>query len=164
MESSGVPDGLNLSGTPLNACILNAMNFIPEYRSRNKIQNLNVVFVTDGASNHCSYRYKEGDRDYDYEPSFSDANIMFVDPITKKQFRLNDYGRDCMSRTNILIDMLKDRTQCNILGFYITGSNTIKRQDMWWKPFRMIIMMRFVEVSGKTSLQFLNHVDTMIIM
>lgn len=128
----GVPDGLNLSGTPLNACILNAMNFIPEYRSRNKIQNLNVVFVTDGASNHCSYRYKEGDRDYDYEPSFSDANIMFVDPITKKQFRLNDYGRDCMSRTNILIDMLKDRTQCNILGFYITGSNTIKRQDMWW--------------------------------
>ena len=45
------PNGLHLGGTPLNGAIATLSTLVPEYRRKNNIQNLNVVIISDGASN-----------------------------------------------------------------------------------------------------------------
>ena len=45
------PNGLHLGGTPLNGAIATLSTLVPEYRKKNNIQNLNVVIISDGASN-----------------------------------------------------------------------------------------------------------------
>ena len=85
-----VPEGWELGGTPLNGTIINAMNFIPKYRNKNGIQNLNIVFITDGASNDnanskvdFSEEAEEGYDRYRTYPKGS-AKTVYHDPVTKK--------------------------------------------------------------------------------
>jgi len=124
-----IPDGWNLGGTPLNGAIVNAMNFIPKYRDKNGIQNLNVVFITDGASNDNSNTrvdYSEEAADNKYQPyrEYSDrhSTSVYYDPITKKEYLRNTFRGAGQVTTATLLTMLKDRTKCNVVGFFLARS------------------------------------------
>ena len=123
-----IPEGWNLGGTPLNGAIVNAMNFIPKYRDRNGIQNLNVVFITDGASNDNSgtrVDYRETAKDkYDSfkEQCDGKSTKVYYDPITKKQYFKKEFRRSGQVTTATLLNMLKDRTKCNVVGFFLAQS------------------------------------------
>ena len=57
----------------------------------------------------------------------------YVDPITKKQFKFT--GRDSASETEAHISVLRARTGCNVVGFYLAQSSkngAIRRNDMYW--------------------------------
>ena len=57
----------------------------------------------------------------------------YVDPITKKQFKFT--GRDSASETEAHISVLRARTGCNVVGFYLASSSkngVIRRNDMNW--------------------------------
>ena len=123
-----VPEGWHLGGTPLNGAIINAMNFIPKYRTKNGIQNLNVVFITDGASNDgCRSRidFDKPSDDYDgfreYCPNGSQS--IFFDTITKKSYSRSEMRRASQSTTATLLNMLKDRTKCNVVGFFLAQTS-----------------------------------------
>jgi len=134
-----VPDGWQLGGTPLNGAIINAMNFIPKYRNKNGIQNLNVVFITDGASNdngnsRIDYSEEAGDN-YDKHRSYPRGNVKTVyhDPITKKSYARSDFRGSGQVTTATLLTMLKDRTKCNVIGFFLantSGNNRVGKRDL----------------------------------
>ena len=44
------PNNLQLGGTPLNHAIVAAMSIIPSFKTKNGIQKVNAVFLTDGVS------------------------------------------------------------------------------------------------------------------
>jgi hypothetical protein len=135
-----------LGGTPLNGAIINAMNFIPKYRTKNGIQKLNVVFITDGDSNDngrdrvCNIGL-DNDPDDPYEHnresgSYKDT-VVFHDPITKKSYNKSSRsGRSNNNTTSTLLTMLKDRTKCNVVGFFLadtTINNRVHNRDLMEK-------------------------------
>ena len=143
------PNGLHLGGTPLNGAIATLSTLVPEYRKKNNIQNLNVVIISDGASNgdggkiqeteevvfdrHTYQKHKTGRMIFGTDRP--DCNVVkhYVDPITKKQFKFK--GRDSASETEAHISVLRARTGCNVVGFYLASSSkngAIRKNDMYW--------------------------------
>jgi len=143
------PNGLHLGGTPLNGAIATLSTLVPEYRKKNNIQNLNVVIISDGASNgdggkiqeteevvfdrHTYQKHKTGRMIFGTDRP--DYNVVkhYVDPITKKQFKFK--GRDSASETEAHISVLRARTGCNVVGFYLASSSkngAIRKNDMYW--------------------------------
>ena len=124
-----ISDGWNLGGTPLNGAIVSAMSFIPKYREKNGIQNLNVVFITDGASNdnnnsRVDYSAEAEKHTYSRWRSRPEKeSVVFHDPITKKQYHRASYRRAGQSTTATLLNMLKDRTRCNVVGFFLAQAS-----------------------------------------
>ena len=130
-----VPHGWNLSGTPLNGAIINAMNFVPKYREKNGIQNLNIVFITDGASNDNSNSRIcfKSDKKYDQTEYCHGGIKVYHDPITKKQYTRSSYRRNNQITTTVLLNMLKDRTKCNVVGFFLAqsgGNGRVSNRDI----------------------------------
>ena len=143
------PNGLHLGGTPLNGAIATLSTLVPEYRKKNNIQNLNVVIISDGASNcdggkiqeveevefdrHTYKKYKTGRMVFGTDRPDYRVVKHYVDPITKKQFKFT--GRDSASETEAHISVLRARTGCNVVGFYLASSSkngVIRRNDMHW--------------------------------
>ena len=143
------PNGLHLGGTPLNGAIATLSTLVPEYRKKNNIQNLNVVIISDGASNgdggkiqeteevefdrHTYRKYKTGRIVFGTDRPEWNAVKHYVDPITKKQFKFT--GRDSASETEAHISVLRARTGCNVVGFYLASSSkngVIRKNDMHW--------------------------------
>ena len=140
-----VPTALNLGGTPLNGAIVNLMEFIPKYRKDNGIQNLNFVTITDGASNQDGGKLVEkekvewtsagrtptGEMEWSTDsPSWRSVRFI-TDPVTKKNHRVK--GRDGAAITAAYLKILKDRTGCNTVGFYLAESSrngTIRKNDL----------------------------------
>ena len=50
-------------------------------------------------------------------------SVIFHDPITKKQYQRAAYRRAGQSTTATLLTMLKDRTKCNVVGFFLAQSS-----------------------------------------
>ena len=143
------PNGLHLGGTPLNGAIATLSTLVPEYRKKNNIQNLNVVIISDGASNgdggkieeheevvfdrHTYKKHKTGRIVFGTDRPDYRAIKHYVDPITKKQFKFT--GRDSASETEAHISVLRARTGCNVVGFYLASSSkngAIRKNDMHW--------------------------------
>ena len=143
------PNGLHLGGTPLNGAIATLSTLVPEYRKKNNIQNLNVVIISDGASNcdggkiqeteevefdrHTYKKYKTGRIIFGTDRPDYRVVKHYVDPITKKQFKFT--GRDSASETEAHISVLRARTGCNVVGFYLASSSkngVIRKNDMHW--------------------------------
>ena len=134
-----VPEGWNLGGTPLNGAIINAMNFIPKYRNKNGIQNLNVVFITDGASNDNANSKvdfsEDAEKNYDRYRNYPRGNVKTVyhDPVTKKSYERSAFRGASQVTTATLLTMLKDRTKCNVIGFFLaqtSGNNRVGKRDL----------------------------------
>ena len=122
------PKWFALGSTPLNECIIAAMKIIPEFQKRNKLQVVNTVFLTDGEGHDVDTIYK---KELQYGkpklvPGYGDGtryNSKFIlrDPVTKHQIQINGRGQHC---TNAYLKLLKARTNCNIVGFYILSSRS----------------------------------------
>ena len=100
-------ENFTLGGTPLNECIVAAMDIIPKFQKRNKLQVVNTVFLTDGdGSFNSKIKYKSGDVSVGW-------NLVVRDPITKVSMRAD--GRN--NNAKPYLHILKQRTGCNIIGF-----------------------------------------------
>jgi len=130
------PSWFNLGGTPLNETIIAAMKVVPEFQKQYKLQIVNTVFLTDGDGHTLNSVYFTDDdgrlftgqtNDY-HEPGYRHSNRKFVmvDPVSKHQeFCDNAMGR---SLTSHYIKMLKRKTGCNIVGFYVLSGREFGRE------------------------------------
>ena len=126
-----LPNAWHLGGTPLNGAIVNAMNFIPKYRSKNNIQKLNVVFITDGASNDSSNRRVDDEGKTEWPDSKS--KVVYSDPVTRKSYNRGEYKRQNYATTSLLLNALKDRVKCNVVGFFLAQSrgSRVSNHDLY---------------------------------
>ena len=83
-----VPRKFWLSGTPLNDAILSAHAIVKAFQKTNRIDIVNTVFLTDGASNYSYYN-----RDYDMRANIAwNETWIFTNEVTKKSIRLTQSG------------------------------------------------------------------------
>jgi hypothetical protein len=118
-----MPAWLNLGGTPLNESIVAAMKIIPKFQKENRLQVVNTVFLTDGEASQW-IAISDGAGNYINDSYITRTQrIVIRDPITKNEVMVNDPSKET-KLTTAYINLLKARTKCNIVGFYIlSGRN-----------------------------------------
>ncbi len=132
------PNWLQKGGTPLNEAVISAMKIVPEFQKQYKLQIVNTVFLTDGEGHGLSdvfYRDNKGNLrdgstnqeiDYDSINWRAKRQMVLRDPITKNQEIIEiNRGREL---TASYIKMLKLRTNCNIVGFYVLAGRELGRE------------------------------------
>ena len=117
--------GYGLGNTPLNETIMAALDIIPKFQTRNKLQVVNTVFLTDGEG-HALTQY----RDHGGEMHYS-GNLVIRDPKTHVSMKA-DYRTHNTSKA--FLHILKQRTKCNIIGFRIVSLREFK--DCAFRAFR----------------------------
>ena len=133
-----MPNGYNLSSTPLNESIMAAMKMVPAFQKKYNIDKMNTVFLTDGASDGGERIVSVSDDDKDAELDtwssrryghnvkfknyMSNANTLLTDRLTKKTLKVGDSRRGL---TDTLLKVLKLRTGCKVLGFYVDSKKTL---------------------------------------
>ena len=110
-----------LSGTPLNQAIIAATELVKQFRERNKLQIVNTIFLTDGGSNPI-LGYVGQPAEPFYIRHQTRRRYVVQDSVTKKEYFLTNNRIDGDEITNSLLRSLKDRTGCNLIGFYLFSS------------------------------------------
>jgi len=120
------PSWFGLSGTPLNEAIVAAMDIVPKFQKENKLQVVNTVFLTDGDGQKDTGINDATGRSVPYDTR-NGATIVIRDPVSKHEENIDS---NCWSRelTAAYIKLLKARTNCNIVGFYILGNREFSGQ------------------------------------
>ena len=138
------PTWFQKGGTPLNEAVISAMTIVPQFQKQYKLQIVNTVFLTDGeghTNKEVFYKLDNGrmtdgttNKELDYGSSDWRAprKLVLRDPITKHQeFVDNVYNREL---TSTYIKMLKARTNCNIVGFYVLAGRELGRELHFFYP------------------------------
>ena len=138
------PNWFQKGGTPLNEAVISAMTIVPEFQKQYKLQIVNTVFLTDGEGhNNKEVLYKDNkgnmrdgstnkELDYGSDEWRAPRKLVLRDPITKNQeFVDNSYNREL---TASYIKMLKARTNCNIIGFYVLAGRELGRELHYFYP------------------------------
>ena len=123
------PQWLRLHGTPLNESIICAMEIVPEFQKKYKLQVVNTIILTDGDGSYISSCFMKDHNeqlrvgDFERWDQERHTDVVIVDPVTKNQEKYkNDYGMRSWLQTNALISLLKKRTNSNVIGFYVASS------------------------------------------
>ena len=133
-----MPSEMSLGGTPLNASLLAINTFIPEFKAKNNIQIVNLIYLTDGDSSGGNYiwdRRVEMEKNYDGEmverkydnkhlgTGYSSNKVIIRDMDTKREYNLDERSRSTrFSRgqiTNTLVKVLRDKHEVNVVNFYL---------------------------------------------
>ena len=117
------PDWFDLAGTPLNEAIVAAMKIVPQFQKRNKLQVVNTVFLTDGDGQR-STEINNGAGGHIVQTG--SRCVVIRDPITKHEVLVE--SRNARKLTAAYIELLKARTNCNIVGFYVLTSREFGQQ------------------------------------
>ena len=124
----GVPNGLELSGTPLNEAII-AMNYvIPKFQKENDLQKVNLCILTDGDGCMTGYGRKGwnyADEEECIVRGRMDCNNALRDRKTGRVYP--QFQDSYHAVTNTFIQQLRDRNpNVNVLGFRVmNGSNLL---------------------------------------
>jgi len=114
-KSNFICDNMKLGGTPLNATIQVASNVVNDFRKRTRSEIVNVIFLTDGEDSSTLWTDDElGHSHQRIGPSDRRSVSYIEDKDSAKTYRVSDKGV-----TPTLLEILKDRTGCNLIGFYI---------------------------------------------
>ena len=114
------PNNLQLGGTPLNHAIVAAMSIIPSFKTKNGIQKVNAIFLTDGVSHRVSRKVSGESLDsWKNDVYITDKQTNTTITSNKKNSRY--YSGE--NQTTILLELLKKRIpESNVLGFFVAGS------------------------------------------
>jgi hypothetical protein len=142
---SSCPHWFMLGSTPFNEAIISAMDIVPAFQAKYKLQIVNTVFLTDGEANQCRTIYRKdiitGNLGHDYCADNYKRRLIVRDPITRNEVTVrNLYDRGAL--TAGLIKLLKMRTDCNVVGFYLLSSRDFRREMYQWFPHNKQIDMR----------------------
>jgi hypothetical protein len=89
-----------------------ALQQVPAFQEQTGVQIVNTVFLTDGEGHSMgasNYRYNS-------------EKTYIHDPKTRQDYVLNDAYRD---ETNVYLEILRNRTQCNIIGIRLHCAKNI---------------------------------------
>jgi hypothetical protein len=122
-----LPYWMTMGGTPLNEATIAAMEIVPHFQKQYKLQIVNAVFLTDGEGHTIRNVYSKTDdgrlttKGDTYGYHREQFGIVLRDPVTKQQETIENIY-NCASHTAAYVKLLKAKTGCNVLGFYvITG-------------------------------------------
>ena len=121
-----VPFGWELGGTPLNETIVFANYYLPKFKEANRLDIVNTIILTDGEANDtdnvttengASHRSINSQNGLGYRQS---ANTIINDKATGKSGR----AKPGQPLTTALLDLLKNNTDVNLIGYYILDNSS----------------------------------------
>lgn len=110
----------DMNGTPLNQTILAADYVVNKFRQETKVQIVNTIFLTDGGSDSVSFGNVKTASSWSGK-MYAGSRYFICDHITKKNYFVGDHMHG-HKITETFLKMLKERTNSNVIGFYITNS------------------------------------------
>ena len=102
------PTCLSLGCTPLNEAVVCAMTQVPAFQNANGVQIVNTVFLTDGEGHSMIGRGYYGR-----------SKSFVTDKKTRKTYEIE------RSETDALLNMLRDRTDTNLVGIRLHDGKNI---------------------------------------
>jgi hypothetical protein len=114
----GLPDHLGMGGTPLGAMTMLARNLVRDFKARNKVEVMNVIFLTDGDATDdleitgqepTTNRMRVGDKMVLSENGVTtvhENNCMYYNCTSDVYFRT-------------LLKHMKATVDCNLINFHI---------------------------------------------
>lgn len=123
-----LPEFMQLASTPLEESILVARTIADEFRTKNRIEVLNTVFLTDG----------DGDNNINVGGRYGHYNITVTDATTNVNttVKYNDDERNQMQQ--VLLELYKKATGSRVINFFIADYNakwTAKRMYKYGHDF-----------------------------
>lgn len=100
-----------MNGTPLNAALAFMYEYIEKFQATYNVEKMSFVALTDGASSEFEHLYSVDDRARN-EKHFVVAN--------NKNY---PFYFDGLNQTSMLLDMIKDRYDCTMIGFFLARYN-----------------------------------------
>lgn len=122
-----------LSGTPLHEAIYLSWKVVEDFRVKNKLEVVNTIFLTDGEGNMTGQHLENSDFLGDVTISgYKKRNYQYFynDPITGKTYNIV-LGWPGLNVKINLLKILKDRTQTNLVGFYLLDGNFARLRHMY---------------------------------
>lgn len=122
--SGSTPSSLDLGGTPLNEAIMCLHKIIPQFKRQNSLSKVNVITLTDGASNWMLYTTNEESAVYPgtFFRKRVRNNFCLRDRKTGRVYRGVNENNSSTSLTTILIEDLKFKfPEVNFIGFRIVS-------------------------------------------
>ena len=159
------PEILELGGTPLNEAVIAAFKLIPQFKTQNKLQIVNTVFLTDGEGSSLYGRIEDVNGE-NYQTVSADANwkmrSFFRDPVTKASVEVvesSGYGGRSVSQTTALLKLLKQRTDANVVGFYVARVRDVRHAlDLYTPKAEQTGTDKRVADFRKNNFTYLNNV------
>ena len=118
---------LDLSGSPIGESILSLHAIIPQFQQKNKLQKVNVIFLTDGEGYvNAVTTEKQGNGSNSYMGTKKNYSTSIRDRKNGRVYR--SYGYDNFTKyAKILLETVKDKfPSVNLINFRITPS-----RDFW---------------------------------
>jgi hypothetical protein len=125
-----MPGQLRLGGTPLDSAILCTIPVVNEFQTKNKIQKMNTVFLTDGCG-HTNHNFTDYDKQGNLENSYSNyhCNINIKDGSYSFQYGANRSRSNHFSYHQPMLEYFKHKTGSTIIGYYVAG-RTVRYWDI----------------------------------
>jgi hypothetical protein len=101
-----IPSTFQLGCTPLNESIVTAFDIVPAFQESTGVQIVNAVFLTDGQGHSMGLR------------GGYNTKAVLHDPVTRKDYTPSESGWH--GETNTYLEVLKDRTDCNVIGIFLS--------------------------------------------
>ena len=114
--------GFGLNGTPYVQTLLASREMIKNFRVDNKLDIVNVLYLTDGEGN-TALSYPESVAQISWD-AHKRAVFYYVDKKTQRKIRKEKYE----SEQSAVTRLVKDVTGCKHLGFYLVGKREMKDQ------------------------------------
>ena len=119
-----IPSKLSLGGTPLNASLLAMNSFIPEFKAKNGVQIVNLIYLTDGDSSGGDSVWNKlgGNMVNRFGGGYGSEKVILRDTVTKREYAVEKRHHLGFSRgamTNALVEVIRDKHSCNVVNFYI---------------------------------------------
>jgi hypothetical protein len=134
-RSGAVPPHLDLSGSPIGESLMALHSLIPDFQAKNKLQKVNVIFLTDGEGYQNSVTVERKGR-YPDSPSYV-GNTKYPrtairDRKTGRVYSSLDY--DNFPRyAKVLLQTVKDRfPTVNVINFRITPGRDFAMCHRWY--------------------------------
>jgi hypothetical protein len=105
-----IPDNFGQGNTPLDTTILAAMKIVPAFQEKHKIQIVNTIFLTDGEAGDSMFYV--GDAAH---------RVTVVCPFNNKAYLVSE-NRGSTYATDSMLEIFKDVTHSNTIGFFISNS------------------------------------------
>ena len=114
LRDQAVRHSFCLAGTPLNEALVSMYDYIEVFQRTHNCEKTVFITLTDGEGAALHH--------YTLIPSqrSKDLRHFVTETKTKKQFRFSHLSGN---QTSVLLEMIKARYNCTILGFYLTKSN-----------------------------------------
>jgi len=148
-----MPIHLGMGGTPLGSMTLLARNLIRDFKAKNKIEVMNVIFLTDGDATDDLEIYGEG---HSNRMRIGDKMVLTENGVTTVHTNDCPYWNctsDVYFRT--LLKHMKATVDCNLINFHIGPFKKQHIMDMLYRADKVQATQATIETRYKE--EFLKH-------